>query len=135
MKRCTHCGESNYIKNGSYQGIRRYRCKGCGKSFSDKVRKFNYEDKERALEMYMNNVGIRKAAGFMRCSPALIVRWIKAFGERIAKQVKRASEELETKQPDVIEMDEIYTFVKKSGAEPWYGLLIAGDDIALLRIR
>ena len=126
MKRCTHCGESKYIKNGSYKGVQRYKCKACERSFSDVIRKFNYKTKERALEMYLNNVGIRKIAKFIGCSPTLVLRWIKAFGKH-----KTQLEELEKERPatqisDTIEMDEIYTYVKKNEPEQWCGQLTAG---------
>ena len=44
---CT--GSSKYIKNGVYKCSQRYRYKDCNKTFSDKVRKFTYADKERFL--------------------------------------------------------------------------------------
>ncbi|MCL2298149.1 MAG: hypothetical protein FWC38_02790, partial [Proteobacteria bacterium] len=72
---CTHCGSTSYVKNGSYKGSQRYRCKDCGRAFSDKVRKFTYADKERFLHMYLNNVGIRKSALFMGCSSSMPNRW------------------------------------------------------------
>ena len=40
--RCTHCGNDNFVKNGSYKGVQRYKCKNCFLYFSDKARKFNY---------------------------------------------------------------------------------------------
>ena len=53
---------------------KRFICKRCCRAFSDKVRKFSYDDKERFLQMYLNNVGIRKASLFIGCSPSLLVR-------------------------------------------------------------
>ena len=50
----------NYKKNGKYKGSQRYICKDCSRSFSDKIRKFIFADKEKFLELYLNNVGIRK---------------------------------------------------------------------------
>ncbi|MCL2040292.1 MAG: hypothetical protein FWG85_07680, partial [Bacteroidetes bacterium] len=46
---CTHCGSSKYIKNGVYKCSQRYRCKECNRYFSDKLRKFTYADKRKAL--------------------------------------------------------------------------------------
>lgn len=131
---CTHCGSFNHINNGSYKGVKRYICKDCGRSFSDKVRKFTYRDKERFLLMYLNNVGVRKAALFMDCSPSLIVRWIKEFAANLRQKLSKASEALEDTMPDIIEMDEIYTRIKKGGIAHKYGLLILEDEVKLLRI-
>ena len=131
---CTHCGSLRYVKNGSYKGVRRYICKDCGRYFSDKVRKFTYKDKEKFLQMYLNNVGIRKAALFMGCSPSLLVRWIREFAENLRQKLSKASQSLEDGLPDIIEMDEIYTRVKKGGIVHRYGLLILEDEVKLLRI-
>ena len=84
---CTRCGSTHYRKNGSSHGVQRYVCKACGCYFSARPRKFSYADKQRALDMYLNNVGIRKIARFMGASPALIVRWMKAFGAPIVAAV------------------------------------------------
>ena len=83
---CTHCGSSKYIKNGVYKSSQRYRCKDCNKTFSDKVRKFTYADKERFLEMYLNNVGIRKAAKLLGCSSSLLVRWVREFAVNLRRE-------------------------------------------------
>lgn len=131
---CTHCGSLKYVKNGAYKGVRRYICKNCGRSFSDKVRKFTYKDKERFLLMYLNNVGVRKAALFIGCSPSLIIRWIREFANNLRDKLSKASDLVEDQLPDIIEMDEIYTRIKKGGIAHKYGLLILEDEVKLLRI-
>jgi len=131
---CTHCGSKKYTNNGSYKGVRRYKCKECGRYFSDKVRKFTYQDKERFLQLYLNNVGVNKAAMFMGCSPSLIVRWIREFADNLRKKMLKATEILDDQIPDIIEMDEIYTRIKKGGIAHRYGLLILEDEVKLLHI-
>ena len=133
--RCTHCGSTKFVKNGSYKGSQRFICKDCGRAFSDKVRKYTYADKERFLEMYLNNTGVRKAARFMGCSSSLIVRWIREFAGNVKKQMEMAQGKLEPgKVPEIIEMDEIYTRVKKGAPKCRYGLLILGTEVKLLRM-
>jgi transposase-like protein len=132
---CTHCGSAKRIKNGSYKGSQRFTCGECRRSFSDKVRKFTYADKERFLQMYLNNVGIRKAAKFMGCSSSLLVRWVREFAESLRRQMEAAKANLESgKIPDIIEMDEIYTRIKKGLQGSRYGLLILGTEARLLRV-
>jgi transposase-like protein len=132
---CTHCGSRTYIRNGSYNGSQRFICKECGRAFSDRVRKFTYADKVRFLDMYLNNVGIRKAARFMGCSSSLLVRWVREFAKNLRRQLERAEQELESDNiPDIIEMDEIHTRLKNGGFEFPYGLLILEGDIKLLRM-
>jgi len=132
---CTHCGSTNYAKNGSYKGSQRFIRKDCGRAFSDKARKFSYADKERFLEMYLNNAGVRKAARFMGCSSSLIVRWIRELAGNLKRQLETAQDNLEPdKVPEIIEMDEIYTRVKKGAQKCRYGLLIPGTEVKLLRM-
>lgn len=131
---CTHCGSKKYVNNGSYKGVKRYKCKECGRYFSDKVRKFTYKDKERFLQLYLNNVGVNKAALFMGCSPSLIVRWIREFADNLRQKMSKTVNSLEKQIPDIIEMDEIYTRIKKGGIAHQYGLLILENDVKLLHI-
>lgn len=131
---CTRCGSDKYRKNGSYKGVQRYRCLRCKGYFSTVVRKFDYAAKAKALDMYLNNVGIRKVARFIGCSPALVVRWIKAAGERLSLQLAEAKDKIKDQLPDVIEMDEIFTYVKKNSNEQSYGLLILEGKPVLLRM-
>jgi transposase-like protein len=131
---CTRCGSSDYRRNGSHAGVQRYRCRDCGAYFSDRKRKFDYSDKARALDMYLNNVGIRKVARFTGASPASVVKWIRAAGMRLLRQLAQASKEVADRLPDVIEMDEIYTHVQKNSAAPSYGLLILDGRPVLLRM-
>ena len=132
---CTHCGSKEYVKNGSHRGVQRYICSKCRRAFSDKVRKFTYADKERCIEMYLDNAGIRNCARRMKCSPSLVLKWIREFANNLRNELKEAGDTFpEARIPEVIEMDEIYTRVKKGLQEPKYGLLILGTEVRLLRM-
>lgn len=131
---CHHCGSGAYRRNGSYRGVQRYLCKQCGRSFSANGERFDRATKARALDMYLNNVGIRKIARFTGASPAGVLKWIRKAATAMAERLERTAGQMRTGLPEVIEMDEIYTFVQKNSGEPSYGLLIAGDKVALLRI-
>ena len=131
---CTHCGSVNYRKNGTYKGAQRFLCNDCRRAFSDRVRKFTYADKERFMHLYLNNVGIRKAALFMGCSSSMPVRWVREFAGNLRRRLARANNVLDEKIPDIIEMDEIYTRVKKGAIDCQYGLLILGSEVRLLHI-
>jgi transposase-like protein len=124
----------HYVKSGKFNNIQRYKCKNCLRSFSDKPRKFTYADKERFLDMYLNNVGIRKAARFLGCSSSMPIRWVRELSANLRKQLQDARVELNDNLPDIIEMDEIYTRVKKGATEFRYGLLILDGEVKLLRI-
>ncbi|MCL1824892.1 MAG: hypothetical protein FWG26_02955 [Betaproteobacteria bacterium] len=111
---CHHCGSESSRKNGSYQGVQRYICKECGRSFTSRERRFGRCVKEQALDMHLNNVGIRKIARFVGASSTAVIKWIRSAREQLSEQLRQAGEQVACELPDVIEMDEIYTFVKKT---------------------
>ena len=85
--------------------------------------------------MHLKGIGIRKVAEFMNCSSSLVVRWISAFANSLREHLSEAAESFSGEQlPDIIEMDEIYTCVKKGLVECRYGLLIHGGEVKLLRL-
>jgi len=111
---CTRCGStryrshSNYTHHKSGEKINRYRCKECNRYFSDKVRKFTYADKRKALDLYLSGMGIRAIARFFGCSHPLIIRWIRVFASSVRADIHAAQDTLQDNQvPEVIEMDEI----------------------------
>ena len=61
--------------------------------------------------MYLNNVGIRKIALFLGCSPASVLNWIRQRHDRL-----KSSPEI-SESADIIEFDEIYTYCVKKNRE------------------
>ena len=110
---CPKCRSEKISKNGHNRGAQRYVCKECRVTFSEKPVQFSREVKKQAVEMVLNGVGIRKTAKFVKSSPTSVINWLKE-AHRILKAVKKEEKPSET--PDIIEFDEIYTFVKKNGS-------------------
>ena len=109
--KCRHCRSTNTRKNGKTKGKQRWLCKDCGRTFTGKPPKFSKKTKEKAILMYLNNVGIRKIALFSGCSPATVINWIR----RRHSELKSTPEN--SAGGDVIEMDEIYTYCEKKNNE------------------
>jgi transposase-like protein len=132
---CYHCGSKRYIKNGSHAGIQRYKCKDCRRHFSNHPR-FDPKTKELAVRMVTTeNVGIRSTGRLLNASATSILNWIKAWQLRVTLESARKIESISDENlPDIIEFDEIFTYVKKNSAECSYGLLIVGEKVALFAI-
>jgi transposase-like protein len=110
---CPRCQSNALRKSGLKKGAQRYRCRDCGRYCTDKPPRFSAQLKAQAIDMYLNSVGIRKIARFVGASPAGVLRWIRK--EHASLQAKMAQvDAAETDQPDIVEMDEIYTFVQKN---------------------
>jgi len=86
-----------------------------------------------AIQFYLNNVGIRKIALFLKTSPVSVLRWIRNAHKILQKDLQEL-DPLKTKEPDIIELDEIYTYVKKRKTEQSYGLLTLDGESVLLHI-
>jgi len=131
---CKHYRSEKTRKNGTNHGIQRYKCNTCGKTFSAKPPKFSKEIKHQAILMYLNNVGIRKTALFLGASRTTVLNWIKQK-HSILQDLSQHFQPNISEVADIIEMDEIYTFVQKNSNEQSFGLLFLGKKIALLRLR
>ena len=109
--KCHHCASSETVKNGSNRECNVTIVRVVVGLFSSNGLRTSHEKKEQALEVYLNSVGIRKITRFLEVSPTSVLNWIKKFSLKEESPTKKQSEE----RQDCIEMDEIYTFVKKRG--------------------
>ena len=132
--KCKHCGSERTRKNGSNYGIQRYKCRICGRTFVAKPPKFSEEIKQKALLMYLNNVGIRKTALFLGASRTTVLNWIKQKHAIMQELTEKFQPEV-SENADIIELDEIYTFVQKNSSGQSFGLLTLGGKTALLRLK
>ena len=133
MAICPHCKSDKVRKNGKNRGTQRMLCSVCGKTFPLEPKRYTKEDKYKALMMYLNNVGIRKIALFFGVSAPAVLKWIKNAHE-LLQELLESFNPLVSDKADIIELDEIYTYVKKRKIEQSYGLLILGDKSVLLHL-
>jgi transposase-like protein len=110
---CRHCESTDLIKRGSKGGYQRYLCRDCGRYGTDREPRFSAETKAMAIQMYLNSMGIRAIGRVLKASPAAVLNWIRK--EHAALQLQQAGKgPVRTGVPDIIEMDEIYTYVQKN---------------------
>jgi len=109
--KCRHCKSPSTRKNGKTKGKQRFLCKDCGRTFAGKPPKFSKKTKDKAIMMYLNNVGIRKIALFTGCSPSTVLNWIRQRHTELKNLPEIAG------SADIIELDEIYTYCGKKNKE------------------
>jgi transposase-like protein len=131
---CHHCNSDSFKKNGSTKGIQRFLCKTCNRSFSSNGERYDKSIKEQAVKMYLNNVGIRKIALLLGVSAPSVLQWIRKAGRDLAFKLSAVSNAIKDDIPDVIEMDEIFTYIKKNSTLKNItglssGLLILGTKV------
>lgn len=112
--KCPACGGENLMKRGPKKGFQRYLCRACGRHCTDRAPRFSAETKAMALEMYLNNMGIRAIGRVLKASPASVLNWIRKDHAMLQRRLAQAQPQ--QGGPDIIEMDEIYTCVQKNSS-------------------
>ena len=138
MEKCRHCGSERIIKTGHRDGQQKWRCKDCGKFQGEVDRREKYTEKERqtAIDLYLEGCGFRRIARILsgifnrHVCYQTVIQWIKKEAKRI--------ENLEPKKEgniQILEMDELYTYIKKKQIKSEFGLLSIGAGFVLLRLK
>jgi transposase len=114
---CPKCGSSDCAKDGIVKERQRYRCKSCGYRHTVQYRGISPAIKRQALQLYLEGLGFRLIGRFLKCSHVAVYNWIKAHGESI-EAIRSAA------GVDVVEMDEMHTYIGSKKTIAGYGLLL-----------
>ena len=110
MCECPHCKSNRVKKNGKSRGTQRMQCMDCKKTFAQNPKRVSKQDKCKAILMYLNNVGI--IALFFGVSSPAVLRWIRN-AHKLLQELLKDFNPLVSEKADIIELDEIYIYVKK----------------------
>ena len=118
---CPRCKSCNYTKAGFVKGIQRYKCKECHYLYtvSEKSTAKPMVIKRQALHLYLEGLGFRSIGRILKVSNVSVMKWIRAFGEQ-ANDIKSEQD------IDVVEIDELHTYIGQKKAIAGYGLLLIG---------
>jgi transposase-like protein len=124
---CKFCNSAELVKNGIIYEKQRYKCKKCKKTFrigEDLRKKYDLKIKHLALAMHLENSGIRAISRVinqvfgLKISNTMILKYIKKTGQKVElendKSLRKKLKNKEKIDIEVLEMDELYTFVKKN---------------------
>lgn len=116
MPNCPKCQTEQCSKDGIVKGRQRYRCKNCGYRHTVAYKWYSEELKRQALSMYLEGLGFRSIGRLLNCSHVAVYQWIKQYGE------KARLEELPSTELEVVEMDEMHSYVGSKKTLAGYGL-------------
>jgi transposase-like protein len=129
MKQCPKCKSEKLCKDGIVKGKQRFKCKECDFRFTVEYVGKPDQLKRNALILYLEGLGFRSIGRYLKVSHVTVYNWIKRYGEKID----------ELRSPDsieVVEMDEMHTYIGSKKTTAGYGLLLIdmakGSSIALL---
>lgn len=122
---CPKCGSTGCSKDGIVKERQRYKCKSCGYRHTVKYLGISPAIKRQALELYLEGLGFRSIGRFLKCSHVAVYNWIKAHGESIESIRSTAG-------VDVVEMDEMHTYIGSKKTIVGSGLLLIemGNDFS-----
>jgi transposase-like protein len=140
MGNCKHCGSGDLRKNGFNRGKQRYFCKSCKRSQveGDNRGKYSLDIKRAAIMLYLEGCGFRSTARILRKIFSIkinfqhVIYWVKKMGKIVEN---RAEERHESKDIKILELDELYTFIKKKQTKSEYGLLLTETGLIFLRLK
>jgi transposase len=116
--RCKGCGGEEHVKNGFMRGKQRYRCKACGLNFTDTPpRGMPLRVKVEAVLLYLSGLSMNRTAKLLGVSTPSVMAWIEQFAEAFAQKPEPEGRAV------VVELDEMWHFLKKSGTSSGSGRL------------
>jgi transposase-like protein len=116
---CPRCGSIYYCKDGLIKNRQRYQCKDCKYHYTvkEKSNAKSQDIKRLAFEMYLEGFGFRQIGRVLKISYGTVFQWIKKWGKN--QELPKRNEEI-----DVIELDEMHTYVGRKKTTDGYGLLL-----------
>jgi transposase-like protein len=116
--RCKRCGAEEHVKNGLMRGKQRYRCKACGLNFTDTPpRGMPPAMKVTAVLLYVSGLSMNRTAKLLGVSTPAVMVWIERFAEVYAQKPEPEGHAV------VVELDEMWHYLKKSGTSSGSGKL------------
>ena len=116
--RCKRCGSEEHVKNGFMRGKQRYRCEACGLNFTaTPPRGMPLRVKVEAVLLHLSGVSMNRTAKLLGVSTPTIQAWLEQFAKAYAQKPEPEGRAV------VVELDEMWHFLKKSGTSSGSGRL------------
>ena len=114
---CPACDGATLIKSGHACGRQRWRCKGCGLQFTRTTpRGKPVAVKRHAIELYCLGLSMNAVAKCVGVSAQSMLRWVRDHAQAHCPKPEPAHG-----GPAVVEIDEVWHFVKKSPENSGFG--------------
>ena len=135
--KCRHCGCELLIKDGIILGKQRWKCKKCHKTTRENDARYKYsmEKRLKCLKLYLEGMGIKAIERLEGVPNPLIIYWIKHYAKILKAKLDATEFPKKLSQIEILEMDELYSFIKKRETESTFGLLWTETGIKLLILK
>ena len=82
------------------------------------------EKKIKVIKSYLEGVGIRSIARLENISAPMIINLIRAFSKKLQEKLQNQKVNEDIRNIEILEIDELFTYVQKKLPESTYGLLL-----------
>jgi insertion element IS1 protein InsB len=122
--RCPNCDSLDIVKNGTdYKGDQKYHCHYCGGYGTlHPTARYSQTEKEQVLKAYQERVSMRGIGRIFGVVPKTLLRWIK---EALAKLPSLGQSVAPARFDDVLELDELWSFVLKKSNKRWIWIALS----------
>ena len=118
--KCPKCNSKVFVKAGFIRNKQRYQCKVCKYQFTQSyIGRYTQNIKLQALKLYKEGNGLRRIGRILGISFETIRLWILNISQHIKPN-------LQNNEYDVVEVDELCTFLKTKRIKDGFGLPIIG---------
>ncbi len=115
---CPSCKSELRTKDGIIKGKQRYKCKSCNFRYTIEDRSDAKNLLKRsALDLYLEGLGFRSIGRILKVSHVTVYNWIRSFG-KIVESLRSS------KTPEVVEIDELHSYIGSKKTTAGYGLLL-----------
>ena len=116
---CPKCNTDDYTNDGIVKSKQRYKCKKCNYRYTVQIKSTAKpkELKRFALILYLEGLGFRSIGRILKVSNVSVLNWIRDFGKSVLEL--KSDDEIE-----VVEMDEMHTYIGQKKTTAGYGLLL-----------
>ena len=120
---CPHCGSTNIVRNGKdYKGAQKYKCNNC-LSYGTLDAKPRYTEafKQLVISAYLERMSMRGIQRVFGVHPETLGRWLLEYSEKMPYLEEILDESDEN---DILELDELWSFVLKKANKVWIWIAI-----------
>jgi len=78
------------------------------------MKKYPLKLREQVIKAYLSKTSIRGIEYTFDIHNSLISKWIKSCGKKLIKIQEEINQSKDTKEIDVLEVDELFTYIKKN---------------------
>ena len=134
---CKYCCGKNYVKNGIVKKKQRFLCRDCNRTFreGDNREKYSNDKRLKVIRSYLEGVGIMAIERLENVPNPLIIKWIRNISNIMRKILNETKIPEEAKDIQILELDELFSYVQKKHKKSTCGLLLIGSEIKLLTLK